>query len=298
MVVGMVFTWAAAMRAKRAARLPRVAVAAGLQFSEGDPFNSAAVPFPLFREGDGRRITNMMWRDVPTRPRVFDYGYYTLYQDKQRHTYENWHWFTCALVQHNGKWPELRVTKKRLLDRAAHTLGVHEIELESEEFARTFVVLCDDPKFATDLLDPQVMQVVLDTKGVVDFQTRGRFLLLTTSHLEPEPMVGLLRVAERFVEHVPSVVWEVYGRFPDGMGTEDMPGPPPNRTTVDQWGLSGYGAVEGFHARPPFEFKPAPDLGPLGDAWDPTPDVDHDLDGRPIAAVDEDPWGEGRRLPD
>ena len=122
--------------------------------------------------------------------------------------------------------------------------------LLSEEFARTFVVLCDDPKFATDLLDPQVMQVVLDTKGVVDFQTRGRFLLLTTSHLEPEPMVGLLRVAERFVEHVPSVVWEVYGRFPDGMGTEDMPGPPPNRTTVDQWGLSGYGAVEGATSSP------------------------------------------------
>jgi hypothetical protein len=291
MIFGILGAWAATIRAKRSAEMPTVAARAGLGFSEFDLFNTAAVPFELFRQGDGRRIQNMMWKDAPGHPRVFEYGYYHLHKDKNGQEYQTWHWFGCALAQHNGRWPELRVTKERLLDRAAQTLGQPDIELESEEFNRAYVVQCENPKFATDVLDPQMMEFILGTKGLVNFATKGRFVLVTTSQIDTAAaMVGLLGVADGFVTRVPPLVWDVYGRFPDGMGTEDM-APPPTQTRAENAGVLGGTRPEGTD---PFAFAPAPHLDRIGDAWDPTPGVDYDLDGHTVHEVKEDPWGEGR----
>lgn len=291
MVVGTATTWAAWARARRVAALPAVAARAGLRYSEVDPLNSAAVPFALFRRGDGRRVQHVMWREAPGHPRVFEYGYYTLHRNKRGDTYQRWRWCTCALVQHNGKWPELRVTRERLVDRAARGLGVQDIELESEEFNRTYVVQCEDAKFATDLLDPQMMEFILRSRGLVELHTKGRFLLLATSQVDHHGMVGLLGMAEGIVDHVPPLVWELYGRFPEGLGTHEMPPPPVSEPPTP-------GGLLGEHTRPerrPYEFAPAPSLRDAADPWDPTPGVDHDLDGDPIPARDEDPWRDGHR---
>lgn len=294
MIGGIFATWAGWMRARRQASLPLAAAGAGLQFSDVDRFNSAAVPFRLFREGDGRRIQNMMWRETDGHPRVFDFGFFRRHRDSNGNTYDNWRWFTCALAQHNGKWPELRVTKERVVDRAGQALGLPDIELESEAFNRTYVVQCEDPKFATDLLDPQMMEFVLGTKGMVNFETKGRFLLLTTSHLEADAMVGLLGVAEGFVARVPPMVWDVYGRFPPGMGTQDMPTPPTDLSVRGEGRWMGRTMLgDPPPPREPFQFADRPNLRSLGEAWDPSPGIEHDLDGNPMPDVEEDPWGRG-----
>jgi hypothetical protein len=291
MIVGILGVWAAWMRSQRAAALPGLAARAGLKYSEVDVLNSAAVPFPLFREGDGRRIQHLIWRDAPGHPRVFEYGYYTEHENNNGQKYKRWSWFSCALVQHNGKWPELRLTRERLVDRAVQTLGLPDIELESEEFNRTYVVQCADAKFATDLLDPQMMEFILASKGLVDVQTKGRFLLLTTNQVQAEAMIGLLGMAEGIVERVPPLVWELYERFPDGMGTTDMPSPPASTKPGDRLGL--FTPYEAPETRP-WDFAPPPRLNARDDSWDPTPGIEHDLDGNPVPAVEENPWGDGR----
>ena len=291
MIIGILATWAAWMRVTRAEALPRAAAEAGLKFSEVDLFNSAAVPFPLFRQGDGRRIQNLVWREASGHPRVFDYGYYTLHHNKNGQTYQRWQWFACALVQHNGKWPDLRVTRERLVDRAAQTIGLPDIELESEDFNRTYVVQCEDAKFATDLLDPQMMEFILASRGLVDLQSKGRFLLLTTNQLQEQAMIGLLGMAEGIVARVPPLVWDLYGRFPEGMTTREMPSPP-SPAPPGRIGL--FTTYERPETRP-WDFAPTPDLRGTVDAWDPTPGLEHDLDGNVVPPVDEDPWGDGRR---
>jgi hypothetical protein len=290
MAVAMAGTWAAFMRAKRFEDMPIVAAEAGLQFSEFDPFNSTAVPFPLFREGEGRRIKNLMWRDQPGLPRVFEYGYFTVYRDKNGNTYQRWHWFACALAQHNGRWPEVHITRERFVDRVAQTFGVPDVELESEDFNRTFRVECDDRKFATDLLDPQMMEFLLGTQGLVDVHTKGRFVLVTSGPLQAPAMIGLLGVAEGFVARVPATVWDQYGRFPDGLGTPQMPPPPIGRPVAGR--SLFFGATD--EAPAPYEFAPTPALDRSTDPWDPTPDAEYDLDGNPVAEREQDPWGEGR----
>src|SRR5262245_8290791 len=79
-VMGVVALIASAKRADRDREMPAVAAKAGLAYSSVDRFNCTGVPFPLFRAGDGRQVTNVMWReqddDTSTPVRVFDYTYY------------------------------------------------------------------------------------------------------------------------------------------------------------------------------------------------------------------------------
>lgn len=289
--------FAARAAARRARDLPDVARRAGLEYREFDPFNSTAIAFPLFRAGDERVVEHVMWRG-DGRVRAFDYGYAERSRDGER---ERWRLFSCAMARHDGRWPEVAILPERVFDRALQALSPIDVDVESEEFNRTFVVRCDDRKFATDLLSPEMMELLLTTRGRLSFETRGRFLLVTGPRVEGPLLPGLVAVAERFVATIPPVVTELYGRFPEGLGTEDMPLPPsrPERERpLVQGGFFGDlddDALAG--RREPFRFAPPPDLEPSDDPWDPTPGVDHDLDGRPLPPAGEDPWGEGRPRP-
>ncbi len=278
---GLAGLYQAYRRSARQRDIPAAARRAGLDYRAEDRFNCTAIAFPLFRAGKGRTVENVMWRpaagteDGGEPVRVFDYGYYDEYHDKNGQVHQRWHYFTCALVNHNGSWPQLRVTREGLLDKAEHVLGGGDIDFESEEFNRMFAVDCADRRFASALIDPQMMEILLKTGGTISLETMGRFLLLSSDPLDPPVMPRLLAMAEDVLAHVPPAVWELYPKLPEGAGTEIFP------ISDDSSGLG------------------RPDLVPFGDTpslvhpdegWDPTPGVDHDLDGHTVKPVREDPW--------
>jgi hypothetical protein len=296
MVAGILITWAAHLRAERIKALPKVAAAAGLQFATSDIFGCTAVAFPIFREGDGRKVENVMWRDgingLPVR--VFDYGWYSEHRDTNGQVNRRWQYFSCALAQHNGKWPVIRISRQGLADTVGERLGLRSVDLESEEFNRRFFVQCADRKFATDLLVPQMMELLLSTDGRITFETKGRFLLLTTSRVDAHLMPGLLNVADRFVALVPPLVFELYGRVPDDAGDASTP--------VGEEGMPNGGLLRRSSSTPTarrwtpqdHQFAPPPDFRRESDPWDPTPGIEHDLDGNVVDTSREDPWGDGR----
>ena len=269
-------------RSQRERAIPAAARAAGLDYSPEDRFNSAGVAFPLFRAGDGRTVRDVMWRrgpdgEDPADPvRVFDYSYYDEYHDKNGGVQKQWHHFTCALVPHQGSWPQLHVTREGLLDKAGHLVGGGDIDFESDEFNRTFAVHCDDRRFASAFIDAQMMEILLKTGGIIDLRTMGRFLLLSSDPLDPPVMPRLLAMAEDVLAHVPAVVWELYPTAPDGPGHEDL-------------SIPGDGLAS---SRPTawLPFDETPSLLDVDDRWDPTPGVDHDLDGHVVEPTPEDPW--------
>ena len=55
------------------------------------------------------------------------------------------------------------------------------------------------------------------------FETKGRFLLLSTRRIDPIEMPALLNLADEFVRRVPPAVRELYETFPDGAGTDVFP---------------------------------------------------------------------------
>ena len=308
-VVATLLAVEANRRSRRSRAMPRAAKRFGMAYSDVDRFNTTAVAFPLFREGDGRVVENLMWHEdgSPSPTRVFDYSYYSSHRRSRGLGFEigfglvtdvdvdsdavasigetrTWHAFSCALAQHNGAWPAIRIAKEGMVDKAFQMIGLPDIDFESEEFNRMFVVQCADRRFASALIDPLMMQLLISTQGEITFETKGRFLLLSTRRVDPVEMPALLNLADEFVRRVPPAVRELYETFPDGAGTDVFP-------------LAGRGG-----APPSIAYKPGGWLG-AGDAsrslldqddsWDPTPGVDHDLDGHAIDPVAEDPWHDG-----
>ena len=297
MVVALLSVTRAYGANRRQRALPVAAARAGLQFSDVDRFNSAAVAFPLFREGDERLVRNVMWRtaDEPEPSlvaRVFDFSFRDTRGSMAAATSTVWHDFTCALAQHNGQWPVIRVSRENVVQRVLEPLGLPDIDFESEEFNRTFVVQCSDRRFASALIDPQMMTFMLATAGAMTFETKGRFLLVTTAPLEADAVPGLLHVAEEFLRLVPPAVRELYPSFPEGAGTDVFPLPPMvTPAPASDWSDLFGGPLGPRELPSPFEFTDGPNLvDPGPDPWDPTPGVDHDLEGRPVTPATEDPW--------
>lgn len=320
----LVSMYALHSKAKRERDLPAVAAHLGLRFSDVDPFDSTRTPFPIFRAGDGRKVEHVMWNET-TGARAFDYAYYVERRDENGRIQRTWTTFSCALAQHNGRWPEIRLLRERTFDRALKTIGLPDIELESEEFNRAYLVQCEDPKFAHDLLSPQMMELLLSRDGKpANVETKGRFVLVWGRRVPPTEFPGLLLLAERFCETVPNVVKDLYGEFPDhdvalddGLGLE--------WTSREKWrdpawdvaagglaggGVGGLGGVGGIGAGADAAAGMRASIAANWEAEriearrrslaamegrDEEPAVEYDLDGNPLPAAREDPWaGRGR----
>jgi hypothetical protein len=277
LVLGLGLLYGAQHRNRRIRAMIPTARAHGLEYSGGDIYGTTQVAFPLFRAGDGRLVENVMSRtganglDV----RVFDYAYYTEQKDEYNRIHKRWEYFNCAMARHNGLWPLIHISRERVVDKIGQTLGLPDIDLESEEFNRRFRVQCEDRRFATALLHPLMMEFLMATEGRLTFETKGRWLLVIAPRLDmPVEMVGLLGVADEFLRRIPNVVWDLY---PEGADTE--------RGAATNDGASGLLAK-------PMDSVAQVMRDEASDWRDPTPGVDYDLDGNPIAAPPEEkPWG-------
>ena len=269
-------------RTRRSRAMPLAAKRFAMAYSDVDRFNTTAVAFPLFREGDGRVVENLMWHEdgSPSPTRVFDYSYYSSQRRGRGLGLDlgfgmvtntdvdtdaiasigetrTWHAFSCALAQHNGAWPAIRIAKEGVVDKAFQMIGLPDIDFESEEFNRTFVVQCADRKFASALIDPLMMDFLLSTKGEITFETKGRFLLLSTRRVDPVEMPALLNLADEFVRRVPPAVRELYETLPRQRRHRRVParwhrrerGEPPDHPTGRSRQLDGLGRPHGIAAR-------------------------------------------------
>ena len=294
LLIGAVLTVAAtvagALRAKRAAQIPAIAAKAGLQYSSSDPFACTRVSFRIFTKGDGRAAENVLWRETDDGHvfRVFDYWYYKEQRDQYGNTSKTYTRFSCAMALVGSAWPDIAIVREGVLDKMVSAVSGGDIDFESEEFNRLFAVHCADRRFASALVDPQMLEFLLSTRGVLNFEIKGRWLLVWTDPVKPALMPGLLRVAEEFVERIPPLVWELYpSTFVDENGRPLPPGDSPEdrmRAELELAELRREREDDPFDvlARSPF------------DALERDDGVEYDLDGNVLPEVSEDPWGTGR----
>src|SRR5436190_1965055 len=220
----------AARRAQRGRDAATIAAGAGLRFESLDPFDCTRIAFQLFRKGDGREATNLMWRDTDDGHmyRVFDFAYYEEHRDEYGRVTKTYHRWSCALALVGSAWPDITIGRGGVLDKMVNAITGSKIDFESEEFNRLFSVHCTDRRFASALLDPQMLEFLLRTQGELSFELKGRWLLVWSDPVPPKYMPGLLRVAEQFVQHIPKVVWDLYpSTFVDDEGRPLAPGDDP-----------------------------------------------------------------------
>jgi hypothetical protein len=247
------------------------------------------VSFRLFTKGDGCEASNVMWRDSGDGHsyRVFDFAYYVEHKDQYGRVTRSYHRSSCAMALVGSAWPDITITREGVADKMFNAVLGDDIDFESEAFNRLFAVHCDDRRFATALLDAQMLEFLLSTKGALSFELKGRWLLVWTDPVAPKLMPGLLRIAEQFIQGIPKVVWDLYpSTFVDGDGHPLPPGDDPaDRMRADL----ERAVLRSEHSDDPWDVLTE---NPY-EALERHDGVEYDLDGHVLPKVEEDPWGAG-----
>ena len=201
---------------KRRRELARIGRAFGLAFSAEDPFGLLGLPFALFDRGDGRGCENVLagtWHGTDVK--ALDYWYYEENSDSGGRVSRNYHRFSCAIAEIPATCPHLTIAHENVFTRLGGYLGFQDIELESEEFNRKYRVACETPKFASDILDPRMMEWLIEEKAW-SLEVSGRHVLCYCKRLRPREVPALIHALEGFRQRIPRVVWELYPSSPSG----------------------------------------------------------------------------------
>ena len=145
-------------------------------------------------------------RDV----RAFEYWFYTTSTDSKGHTSRHYSRFTCALTAVPASWPHLSIAPETVLSRLGDYVGFRDIQYESDEFNRCFQVKSTDPRFASYLVDPRMMEWLMASRGW-SFEIHGGWLLVWTKRVGAGRFHGHLDALCGFLDTAPAVVRDVYG---------------------------------------------------------------------------------------
>jgi hypothetical protein len=165
-----------------------------------------------FDEGDHRRARNVLTGAWKGKPFVsFDYSYQTHSSDGRGGRSTTTHHFAVSAVQLPAYLPLLQVTPETMLSRLGNAVGLTDIELESEDFNRAFRVHANDPKFASDVLSPRTMELLL-ARPHFSWRVDGADILCWQSgEQEPVAVTAAVTTLLDVVAAIPSFVWHDHG---------------------------------------------------------------------------------------
>lgn len=125
--------------------------------------------FEVFRVGRERRAFNTLAGvlEIPSgRLEVLmgDYRYVIERRtgDKRRRIVRRFSYLICLSPWRDA--PELLIRPEGIADRFSAFFGIDDIDFESEAFSRAFFVKSPDRRFAYDLIDPAMMQFLMETR--------------------------------------------------------------------------------------------------------------------------------------
>jgi len=216
---------------KRIDALAQFCLAKGWQWSSEDTGLTMRWTGPPFDEGFDRRARDVVAGRVGDRPFVaFDYSYVTETSNgKGGRSRETHHYAICAASM-PAFLPPLQVTPESALTRMGRLVGLDDIDLESEDFNRRFRVSARDPKFASDVLPPRTMEMLL-SRPSLHFRIAGSDVLCwETGTTTPTNLLARSSTLAAFVAGIPSFVWHDHG-VADGPATASVA--PPVDTMVE-----------------------------------------------------------------
>lgn len=97
---------------------------------------------------------------------AFDFHYETYSRDsdgKRKTDHHHFSFFTLTLPQY---FPELTITKEGLFSKIAQAVGYDDIDFESHEFSKKFVVRSKDKKFAYDFCNARMIEYLLNHPNI------------------------------------------------------------------------------------------------------------------------------------
>lgn len=163
-----------------------------------------------FWQGDRRRATNVVRGEVGGRGLIaFDYAYDSTTRTSNGVEKRTTHRYAVVVVSMPDYLPTLQVTPESALHRLGDATGVmNDIELESEDFNRRFRVSAYDPKFASDVLHPRTMEMLV-ARPAFAFRLQGTDAIAwTPGALAPLDIIARSATLDAVLDGVPPFVWK------------------------------------------------------------------------------------------
>ena len=202
---------------KRREGMAAYAASRGWTYTEQDPSLLDRFEGAPFGTGQDREAFNVMRGTAHDRPMVvFDYRYVTTHTstDAQGHskTERTTHPFSVIAVNTGAVMPALAVTPEGLVSRFFGRLTNSDIELESEDFNRAFTVTCPNRRFASDVLHPRMMELLLQWPELAWRFDADSVLAIRSGAHDVQEVEAKLAALDAILDAVPDFVWrEVRG---------------------------------------------------------------------------------------
>lgn len=209
------FSWYS--KKKRREELALAARQLGLTYAAVDHVGILSYPFALVQKGDGRGAENLLtgsWNGIELVE--FDYWYYDESRDSKGNTSRSYHRFSCVMAAVALGGAHLTLGREDVFTRLADSIGLRDIEFETEEFNNAFNVKCADRKFANDVVDQRMMQWLLQAGGDWSYEIVGGDALVYCDRLKPLALVPLLGTLKGFRDQIPRVAYDLYGAGGNG----------------------------------------------------------------------------------
>ena len=98
--------------------------------------------------------------------KVFDYHYETYSRDSKGNRQTHHHHFSFFILGLDRSFPELTIAKEGFFSKIAQAMGFDDIDFESHEFSKRFVVRSKDKKFAYDFCNAQMIDYLLSAQEI------------------------------------------------------------------------------------------------------------------------------------
>ncbi len=162
-VVGAII-WGIYAGKKRREEMGELAATLGLQFSGERDYQIAEryAFLDKLRQGSNRYAYNMISGTLQEHEVVmFDYHYETHSTDSKGRRQTHHHHFSFFILTLEKFFPELTIAKESFFSKIAQAVGFDDIDFESHEFSKKFVVRSKDKKFAYDFCNAQMIDYLL-----------------------------------------------------------------------------------------------------------------------------------------
>ena len=175
---------------------------------------------PLLSRGRKQRIENPMRVAKDPSTVLFEFtndevGDFTLSPSElaaiERHEPSSWNRVSCALTKVPADFPNMTIAPRHaaLVGKASSDPPL-EVHFESDAFNRLFLVLSDDPRATSAVIDARMIQWLMNRSGEWLFEVGGDSILVAMPRHDRRRIRSLLSVSREFRARIPDVAFSLY----------------------------------------------------------------------------------------
>ncbi|MFC4858933.1 hypothetical protein [Actinophytocola glycyrrhizae] len=183
----------------------------GWRYTERDRGLARRFTGTPFGEGHGRDARHVLTGTHRGRPVLaFEYSYKETRgsgDDRRTRTYH----YTIVSTGLPAPKPTLQLNREGLGRKLLGFVGVRDLQLESDEFNRTFHIRTENDRFAYDVLHPRMMEWMLADERALTTPFRFEQADLLTwqeGKIDVSDVDALLNYLCDVLDHVPTFVWK------------------------------------------------------------------------------------------